>query len=42
LDAPIRRIGAVPMPAPYAPNLEALWLPDDARIAAAVRELLAY
>ncbi|MET0450389.1 MAG: dehydrogenase E1 component subunit alpha/beta [Mycobacterium sp.] len=42
LDAPIRRIGALPMPAPYAPNLEALWLPDDARIASAVRKLLAY
>ncbi|AKS34308.1 pyruvate dehydrogenase complex E1 component subunit beta [Mycolicibacterium goodii] len=42
MDAPIRRIGALPMPAPYAPNLEALWLPDDARITAAVRELVAY
>lgn len=42
LDAPIRRIGALPMPAPYAPNLETLWLPDDTRIATAVRQLLAY
>lgn len=42
MDAPIRRIGALPMPAPYAPNLEQLWLPDEARITATINELMAY
>jgi 2-oxoisovalerate dehydrogenase E1 component len=38
LDAPVIRVGAAPTPAPYAPSLERVWLPDQARIAAAVRE----
>ena len=38
LDAPLRRIGAEPTPAPYAPSLEARWLPDSETIIAAVRE----
>lgn len=40
LDAPVRRIGALPMPAPYAPNLEALWLPDLPRVVAAIRSVV--
>jgi 2-oxoisovalerate dehydrogenase E1 component len=39
LDAPIRRIGAPFLPAPYAPNLERLWLPDTGRITAEIRRL---
>jgi 2-oxoisovalerate dehydrogenase E1 component len=38
LDAPIIRVGAAPTPAPYAPSLERVWLPDVERIVAAVRE----
>lgn len=41
LDAPIRRVGAEPMPAPYSPSLERLWLPDAERILAAIREVAA-
>jgi 2-oxoisovalerate dehydrogenase E1 component len=38
LDAPPRRIGAAFTPAPYAPSLERVWLPDVERIAAGLRE----
>lgn len=38
LDAPVIRVGAEPTPAPYAPPLERAWLPDVARISAALRE----
>jgi 2-oxoisovalerate dehydrogenase E1 component len=38
LDAPVIRVGAAATPAPYAPSLERVWLPDVERIAAAVRE----
>ena len=41
LDAPIERIGAAATPAPYAPELEAQWLPGRDDIAAAVRRLVA-
>jgi 2-oxoisovalerate dehydrogenase E1 component len=37
LDAPVIRVGAAATPAPYAPSLERVWLPDRERIAAAVR-----
>jgi 2-oxoisovalerate dehydrogenase E1 component len=37
LDAPVIRVGAAATPAPYAPSLERAWLPDQERIAAAVR-----
>ena len=37
LDAPVIRVGAEFTPAPYAPSLERAWLPDQARIADAVR-----
>src|SRR5204862_4793505 len=40
LDAPVMRIGAPPTPPPYAPQLEAAWLPDADRIAAAVQTLV--
>lgn len=39
LDAPIRRIGAEAVPPPYAPGLEAAWLPNRARIADALIDL---
>ncbi|WP_431905787.1 alpha-ketoacid dehydrogenase subunit alpha/beta [Amycolatopsis thermoflava] len=38
LDAPVLRVGAANTPAPYAPSLEREWLPDQERIAAAVRK----
>jgi 2-oxoisovalerate dehydrogenase E1 component len=38
LDAPVIRVGAAATPAPYAPSLERVWLPDVERIVAAVRE----
>ena len=41
LDAPIERVGAAATPAPYAPELEAAWLPDRAVIAAAIQRLAA-
>jgi 2-oxoisovalerate dehydrogenase E1 component len=42
LDAPIERIGAAATPPPYAPQLEAAWLPDRAVIADAIRRLAAF
>ena len=41
LDAPIERVGAVAMPAPYAPDLERAWLPGVDEIATALRRLAA-
>lgn len=41
LDAPIRRVGARFMPAPYAPSLEQHWLPDRERVATVVRDTVA-
>jgi 2-oxoisovalerate dehydrogenase E1 component len=37
LDAPVARVGAAPTPAPYAPSLEKVWIPDRHAIAEAVR-----
>ena len=37
LDAPVIRVGAEPTPAPYAPSLERVWLPDRERILVALR-----
>ncbi|WP_122819712.1 alpha-ketoacid dehydrogenase subunit alpha/beta [Nocardioides pantholopis] len=37
LDAPVVRVAPPAMPAPYAPALEKLWLPDRAVIADAIR-----
>ena len=39
LDAPIRRICPPAVPAPYAPELESVWLPDAHRIAEDLSEL---
>ena len=39
LDAPIERVGALATPPPYAPGLEAAWLPDRTTIEAAIRNL---
>ena len=40
LDGPIVRVGAPFMPVPFARSLETAYLPDAARIAAAVRRTL--
>ena len=40
LDAPIKRLANPNVPIPFARNLEALAIPDEGRIASAVRELL--
>lgn len=40
LDAPVARIGAPFSPVPFSPALEAQYVPDAARIADGVRELL--
>lgn len=42
LDAPVRRVGALDTPVPYAPPLEAAMLPDANKVATALRELVAY
>jgi 2-oxoisovalerate dehydrogenase E1 component len=39
LDAPVRRIAPPPVPAPYAPSLERVWLPGRDRILAEIRDL---
>lgn len=41
LDAPIERVGADATPPPYAPDLEAAWLPDRTDIAARLHALAA-
>ena len=41
LDAPVQRICTPAVPAPYAPELESVWLPDAGRIAADLHELAA-
>jgi len=38
LDAPVIRVTAGSTPAPYSPELEKVWLPDEARIESAIRE----
>src|SRR5437867_3164187 len=42
LDAPVRIIGALDTPAPYSPPLEEEFLPSEAEIEQAARQLLAY
>ncbi len=42
LDAPVKRVGALDAPVPFAPTLEAAHLPDAGRIADALRELIRY
>ena len=41
LDAPVRRICTPAVPAPYAPELESVWLPNAQRIAGDLHELAA-
>lgn len=41
LDAPIRRLSGLAVPAPYSPPLEAVIIPNQSTIAAAIRDLLA-
>lgn len=40
LDAPVRRIAAQYVPAPYSPSLEAEWMPSTAQVVDAARELV--
>src|SRR5687768_10371459 len=42
LDAPIKRVGAMDVPTPYSPPLEAYYLPNKEKVLKAARELLAY
>lgn len=42
LEAPVRVIGALDTPVPYAPPLEAVFLPTEGEIEHAVRRLVAY
>jgi 2-oxoisovalerate dehydrogenase E1 component len=42
LDAPVRIVGALDTPVPYAPSLEEAFLPGEAEIAQAARLLVAY
>jgi pyruvate/2-oxoglutarate/acetoin dehydrogenase E1 component len=42
LDAPVKRVGALDAPVPFAPTLESAHLPDSVKIAGALRELLRY
>ncbi len=41
LDAPVERLAQVEVPVPYAKNLEALMFPDEPRVVAKVKEMLA-
>jgi 2-oxoisovalerate dehydrogenase E1 component beta subunit len=42
LDGPITRVAAPDAPFPYAPELEAAYLPNSEKIVAAARALAAY
>ncbi len=42
LDAPVRRMGALPTPVGYGPELENAILPQDAEIEATMRDLASY
>jgi len=39
LDAPVRRVTSLDTPVPYAPSLEAFFMPNVAKVVAAAREL---
>ena len=41
LDAPVERLGQVEVPVPYAKNLEALMFPDEPRVIAKIKEMVA-
>ena len=40
LDAPVRRVAAADTPIPFAPALESAVIPDEARIRAAILEVM--
>ena len=40
LKAPVRRVTAPFTPVPFSPPMEKFWVPDAARIAAAVRDVV--
>ena len=42
LDAPIKRVGAIDTPTPFAPTLEEYFLPNKEKIVTALRALAAY
>lgn len=42
LDAPVRRIGALDAPVPFAPSLESAHLPDAEKILSSLRDLAKY
>jgi len=42
LDAPIKRVGAMDIPTPFAPTLEEYFLPNKEKILEALRELAAF
>jgi pyruvate/2-oxoglutarate/acetoin dehydrogenase E1 component len=42
LDAPIMRVASVDSPVPYAPPLEAAFLPNVEKVVAAAKTLVAY
>ena len=42
LDAPIKRVGAMDIPTPFAPTLEEYFLPNKERILTALQELAAF
>ena len=42
LDAPVKRVGALDAPVPFAPTLESAHLPDTEKIVRALRELIRY
>jgi len=42
LDAPIKRVASIDTPVPYAPPLEAFYLPSKEKVLKAARELLNY
>jgi pyruvate/2-oxoglutarate/acetoin dehydrogenase E1 component len=41
LDAPVKRVGGLDAPIPFAPTLESVWSADR-RLLPALRELLAF
>ena len=42
LDAPVTRVASVDSPVPYAPQLEAAFLPNVEKVVAAARKLVEY
>ncbi|MGH9162072.1 MAG: alpha-ketoacid dehydrogenase subunit beta [Vicinamibacteraceae bacterium] len=42
LDAPIKRLASLDTPVPYSPPLEQAFMPNAAKVAAAIRELVEY